>query len=122
MPLRQESPQPLHSNSSSNTAAGSRVFGNRAAPRYMTSGHFGWLGMIPSSLKRSVLAFRSRTRALRLSRDGRDQPVTFSAIFFASSSMGMGVILFQVREIGSHAAALLAFPQVLHQLCERKAV
>jgi hypothetical protein len=55
------------------------------------SGHLGWLGMVPSSLKRNVLAFLLRITPVRSSSEGCDQPVIFSAIFFASSSRVIGV-------------------------------
>jgi UbiD family decarboxylase len=45
--------------------------------------------MIPSSLNRNVPALRSRMRPLRALRLGRDHPVTFSAIFFTCSSIGI---------------------------------
>jgi hypothetical protein len=74
-------------------------------------------------LKRNVVAFLSRTESLRSSIDGRDQPAILSAIFFTSSSMGIGIIPLQVVH-GSGGARLrrLAFPQVQHQLWKRETV
>ena len=47
------------------------------------------VGSDPSSLNRNVLALRARIRPLGALRFGRDHPVTFSAIFFTSSSIGI---------------------------------
>ena len=74
--------------------------------------------MIPSSLNRNVLAFRSQIRPLRLAlRFGRDHPVTFSAIFFTSSSIGIAVLsLFGLVRSGRAGVHRPALAQVLHEM------
>ena len=67
------------------------------------------------------MALRSRIRPLRAPGLGRDQPLIFSAIFFTSSSIGIGLV--PVSVFGKSGRARVhrpALAQVLHELrkCE----
>src|ERR1700692_807362 len=59
----------------------------------MISGHRGWLGTRPSSLRRTVRGLRFRTKSGASALPGRRKPVARSTYSLRSSSIGMIVVL-----------------------------
>src|ERR1700728_2802094 len=59
----------------------------------MISGHRGWLGTRPSSLRRTAWGFLARAKSGASPLPGRRKPVARSAYSFRSSSIGMVALL-----------------------------
>lgn len=62
--------------------AGSRSSGRATAPRYKTSGQWGWLGITPSSLNLKVFTLRDRISFSSWSGEGLANRGAFSTTFF----------------------------------------
>src|ERR1700761_9438679 len=65
----------------------------------MMSGHRGWLGTRPSSLKRTVWGFLARAKSGASPLPGRRRPVARSAYSFRSSIIGMITLLRRIEGI-----------------------
>src|ERR1700689_3510057 len=65
----------------------------------MISGHRGWLGTRPSSLKRTAWGFLARAKSGASPLPGRRRPVERSAYSFRSSRTGMIALLRRIDGI-----------------------